>query len=76
MMAVLGACMVRLHPVPAVLRMCPLTLWPWHLAACAPCSLPSVQDAMRESVQWFVENYNKPGVVRGVQGYVGDAPKH
>jgi hypothetical protein len=31
---------------------------------------------MRESVQWFVENYNKPGVVRGVQGYVGDAPKH
>jgi hypothetical protein len=31
---------------------------------------------MRESVQWFVENYNKPGVVRGVKGYEGDAPKH
>lgn len=35
-----------------------------------------VQEAMRESVQWFVENYDKPGVVRGVKGYHGDAPAH
>lgn len=26
-----------------------------------------MQEAMRESVEWFVENYDKPGVVRGVK---------
>lgn len=31
---------------------------------------------MRESVQWFVDNYDKPGVVRGVKDYHGDAPAH
>lgn len=39
-------------------------------AVCAP------QEAMRESVQWFVDNYDKPGVVRGVKDYHGDAPAH
>lgn len=34
------------------------------------------KEAMRESVHWFVENVDKPGVVRGVAGYHDDAPAH
>jgi hypothetical protein len=33
------------------------------MLSCLCCCL---QEAMKESVQWFVENYDKPGAVRGV----------
>lgn len=31
------------------------------------CPSNCLQDAMKESVEWFVDNYNKPGVVRGAK---------
>lgn len=46
------------------------------LTFCSPCVLCAPQEAMRESVQWFVDNYDKPGVVRGVKDCHGDAPAH
>lgn len=44
-----------------------------HCLWCALCFcfVFLLQDAMRESVEWFVENYDKPGTVRGV-----NAPGH
>jgi hypothetical protein len=51
----------------ALWQFLPDMLWPWFR---------SLQEAMRESVHWFVENVDKPGVVRGVAGYHGDAPAH
>jgi hypothetical protein len=57
-----------------------LCAWTHQVHACADTLCPvlcvTLQEAMRESVQWFVDNYDKPGVVRGVKDYHGDAPAH